>query len=178
MQFRSPAAKAPLGSMAGTTDQATPSLADRMYALRDRIVADPRFQRWAASFPLTRFTARRHARDLFDLCAGFVYSQILQACVQLRLFDALAERPLTRDEVAARIGLEGPATDRLLCAAHSLKLVGKRSGERWGLTLQSAALRGNPGALAMIEHHQMLYADLADPVGLLRGTVTEPQLST
>ena len=28
---------------------------------------------------------------------------------------------------------------------------------------------GNPGVAAMVEHHALLYADLADPVALLRG---------
>ena len=42
-------------------------------------------------FPLTRPIARRRARELFDLCAGFVYSQVLLACVRLRLFEILAE---------------------------------------------------------------------------------------
>jgi len=32
-----------------------------------------------------------------------------------------------------------------------------------------AALLGNPGVEAMIRHHGLLYADLADPVALLRG---------
>jgi demethylspheroidene O-methyltransferase len=32
-----------------------------------------------------------------------------------------------------------------------------------------AALAGNPGVAAMVEHHSMLYADLRDPVALLRG---------
>jgi demethylspheroidene O-methyltransferase len=40
-----------------------------------------------------------------------------------------------------------------------------------------AALRGNPGALVMIEHHAMVYADLADPVALLRGQMPETRLS-
>ena len=55
----------------------------------------PRFQRWAAAFPLTRPIAQRRARALFDLCAGFVYAQVLLACVQLRLFEILAEGPQT-----------------------------------------------------------------------------------
>ena len=42
---------------------------------RDRLLGDARFQRAAAAFPLTRPLARRRARDLFDLMAGFVYSR-------------------------------------------------------------------------------------------------------
>ena len=43
--------------------------------------------------------------DLFDLCAGFVYSQILLACVRLHLFEILAEGPLTVATLAGRTGL-------------------------------------------------------------------------
>ena len=43
------------------------SLADRIADWRNRMAASPGFQRWAGSFFLTRFIARRHARELFDL---------------------------------------------------------------------------------------------------------------
>ena len=36
-----------------------------------------------------------------------------------------------------------------------------------------AAMLGAPGVVAMIEHHAMLYADLRDPVALLRGEQPE-----
>ena len=61
--------------------------------VRDSLLSSRRFQRFAAAFPLTRPIARRRAAALFDLCAGFAYSQVLQACVQLRLFDALLDGP-------------------------------------------------------------------------------------
>ena len=69
------------------------SLADRLAGWRNRLVASPRFQRFAASFPLTRPIAQRQSQALFDLCAGFVYAQVLQACVQLDLFRILDEAP-------------------------------------------------------------------------------------
>jgi demethylspheroidene O-methyltransferase len=61
----------------------------RLRSLRNRLLASPGFQRWAAAFPLTRPVARRHTRELFDLVAGFVYSQVLAACVALDLFEDL-----------------------------------------------------------------------------------------
>ena len=63
---------------------------DRFRALRDGLAAKPGFRRWATRFPLTRPFARRRARALFDLCAGFVYTQVLLACVRLRVFAILA----------------------------------------------------------------------------------------
>lgn len=145
------------------------SWTDRYLAIRDRWLSSPRFQRWAAAFPITRPTARRRAKALFDVCAGFVYSQILFACVRLRLFDLLAAGPDTAASVAQRLNLPLASTERLLEAAASLRLVEKRAGDRFGLGPLGAALIGNPGVGAMIEHHRLLYADLRDPVGLLRG---------
>jgi demethylspheroidene O-methyltransferase len=143
--------------------------ADRWLATRDRLVSSERFQRWAASFPLTRPFARKRARELFDLCAGFVYSQVLLACVRLKLFDLLKASPLDAQALSARLGLPLDATARLLAAAASLRLVEQRSDGRYGLGVLGAALVGNPGVVAMIEHHSLLYADLRDPVALLRG---------
>ena len=145
------------------------SLQDRLLGFRDRMLADPGFQRFAGSFALTRPTARRQANALFDLCAGFVYSQILLACVRLKLFEQLAGGPLGPAELASHLSLPADATLRLLDAAVSLKLLQRRSGNRYGLGSLGAALLGNPGVADMIEHHVMLYGDLSDPVALLRG---------
>jgi demethylspheroidene O-methyltransferase len=145
------------------------SWSDRYLALRDRWLSNPRFQRWAAAFPLTRPTARNRARALFDVCAGFVYSQILFACVRLKLFDLLAVGPDTAVNIAAKLQLPLDSTERLLDAAVSLRLLDRRAGDRFGLGALGAALVGNPGVGAMVEHHSLLYADLHDPVGLLRG---------
>ncbi len=137
--------------------------------LRDRLVSRPDFRRWAAKFPLTRFVARRRTSELFDLCAGFVYSQILSASLDLRLFDVLAAGPLRVAEAAQRLGLAQDAAQRLLDAGVALRLVSRRGGGRYGLGALGAALVDNPGLVAMIAHHRLLYADLADPVTLLRG---------
>jgi demethylspheroidene O-methyltransferase len=153
------------------------SWSDHYLAIRDRWLSSPRFQRWAAAFPLTRPTARRRARALFDVCAGFVYSQILFACVRLRLFDLLAEAPQSAVSISERLNLPLASTERLLDAAVSLQLVDRRTEGRFGLGTLGAALIGNPAVGEMIEHHSLLYADLHDPVGLLRGDRRETELS-
>lgn len=140
-----------------------------MLAWRDRLLASEKFRRWAGSFVFTRPFARRRARDLFDVCAGFVYSQVLFACVRLRLFEILAAGPQSAAELSRLTGLEADALDRLLRAAISLGLVAPRSKGRFGLGHLGAAMVVNEGLVAMVEHHALFYQDLRDPVGLLRG---------
>jgi demethylspheroidene O-methyltransferase len=148
------------------------SLRDRVNALRDRLAAKPEFRDWAARFPLTRPVARRRARQLFDVVAGFVYSQILYACVRLKVFDLLHEAgPQTAAAMAPRLGLTEEAAARLLGGAVSLELLVRRADGRFALGPLGAAMIGNPGLTAMVEHHAMLYGDLADPLALLRGEV-------
>jgi demethylspheroidene O-methyltransferase len=153
-----------------TTVRPAPRLSwhDRLLGLRDMMLSNPRFQQYASSFVLTRPIARKRASALFDLCAGFVYSQILHGCVQLNLFETLARGPLGVEELAARLSLPPASMRLLLDAAVSLQLAQKRSGDRYGLGPQGAALLGKPGVIAMIRHHAMLYDDLKDPLGLLR----------
>jgi len=142
---------------------------DVLLRWRDRLIASAGFQRWASAFPLTRPIARRQAGALFDLCAGFVYTQILAACLHLRLFETLADGPLSVAELAYRHDLPETAMRRLLAAAAALKLLRRRGGaDRYGLDMLGAATLGNPGIAAMVGHHRLLYADLADPIALLR----------
>jgi len=145
------------------------SLFDALRRRRDRLLASAAFQRFAAAFFLTRPIARSRASALFDLCAGFVYSQVLYACVSLGLLRRLLERAQTPAELGPALGLPPERLDRLLAAAQSLGLVERRGGGRVGLGVLGAALLGNPGVEAMVQHHALLYADLADPVALLRG---------
>jgi demethylspheroidene O-methyltransferase len=143
----------------------------RLRTWRGRLVADPRFQKWAAASPLTRRVAERKARALFDLCAGFVYSQILRACVQLEVFELLRGGPRDLAWLAAEMRLTAPAASRLLAAATSLRLLRELPGDRFALDDLGAAMNGNPAIAAFVEHHDLLYEDLKDPVALLRGEI-------
>lgn len=150
---------------------------DGWRGLRDSLLSSRRFQRLAAAFPLTRPIARRRAADLFDLCAGFVYSQVLLACVRLDLFKQLRDGALPVAALATRASMSVDAMTTLLEAAASLRLLERRGRERYGLGPLGAAMLGNPGIAAMVEHHTSLYADLADPVTLLRGEPDERRLA-
>jgi demethylspheroidene O-methyltransferase len=149
-------------------------LTDPLRGMLDRVQSRAGFRRWAAAFPLTRPVARRRARALFDIVAGFVYSQVLFACVELRLFEMLAEGPQALPELARRLDLPEDGAARLLLAAASLRLVARRGADaagqpRFGLGALGTAMVDNAGLQAMVAHHGLLYRDLADPVALLRG---------
>ncbi len=57
----------------------------------------------------------------------------------------------------------------LLQAGAALRLLRRRRDGRYGLARKGAAILGVPGLEAMIRHHHAFYADMADPVALLRG---------
>ncbi|WP_246263455.1 acetylserotonin O-methyltransferase [Parasphingopyxis algicola] len=105
---------------------------------------------------------------MFDLVAGFAYSQTLYAFVESGLLDLMTAGPRTKTDITSHVGLSLEATERLLRAAASLKLAEPLGDGWWALGAEGAALSGNAGAIAMIRHHHLLYTDLVDPLGLLR----------
>jgi demethylspheroidene O-methyltransferase len=154
-----------------------PSLRDRLRAWRSTIIADARFRRLAARFPLTRPFARAATRELFSLCTGFVFSQVLAACVRLDLLGLLRAAPLAEATIAERLALPPEAARALLTAAEALGLLARRDDGRWALADLGAVAASDSGIRAMVLHHEALYADLADPVALLRGRRGETKLA-
>ena len=114
-----------------------------------RLVASPRFQAWAARFPLTRRSVRREGEALMRLVSGFVESQVLVALVELQVLEHLGERPLSEDALAEAAGLPPERARVLLTAAAALGIVRLRR-RRWRLTRRGAALIGVPGLTGMI----------------------------
>lgn len=114
--------------------------------------------------------ARRRVRAVYDLAAGFVYSAVLHACVELRAFEMLAAGPLPLAACAARLGLAPDPAARLVRAAVALKLLAWEGEGVVALGPHGAAVLGNPALGAMILHNAAFARDLQDPVALLRGT--------
>ncbi len=141
---------------------------ERLGDLRNRAVRDPGFRRFAKRLPLIRSRARRDSRALFDLMAGFVYTQTLLACTQAGVFETLKDGPKPLTALAEAAGLPEAGAERLMRAAAALDLVEARSGGRYALGPLGASLIGEPGLAAMIEHHRLLYDDLTDPLSVLR----------
>jgi demethylspheroidene O-methyltransferase len=143
-------------------------------ARRNRVFASPKFQHWAARLPIIRWIARSRANGAFDLLAGFAYSQVLRAYVEGGLFDILTDGPLGAGAIAGRMGLSESAALTLLRAGRPLMLSEEPAPDHWMLGEQGAVFASNPGVQAMVRHHRLLYADLADPLALLRTDRAEP----
>jgi demethylspheroidene O-methyltransferase len=88
--------------------------------------------------------------------------------VRLHLGALLMAGPQPLDRLAERLSMPIDSAARLLEAAVALRLAERRRDGCYRLGMLGAALEGNPGAAAMVEHHALFYADLKDPVALLR----------
>ncbi len=135
---------------------------------RNRLLADPKFLTFAQRFPFTRPVARAKSRELFNLLAGFSYSQVLYACVSLHVLEHVGQAGISIDDLGSKIGLDENKTSVLVRAAvaldilafdHSLVVLGA----------QGAALLGQPWIMRFVEHHKYFYRDLEDPVAMLQG---------
>ncbi|AHM03473.1 Hydroxyneurosporene methyltransferase [Roseibacterium elongatum DSM 19469] len=159
---------------ADQTDLSRPSLSDRIYGWRTALLRSRKFQKWAARTPFAARIAKKDGEALFDLVAGFIHAQVLQAFVILKLSDHLAHAPRSVQDLALRTQV--PASRmRVLCqAATSLGLMKRTRNGRYALGRLGAALPGIPGLEMMIAHHDVLYRDLMDPVVFFRdGSTTE-----
>lgn len=150
--------------------------ADRWRSFRNSLLASPRFQKFAVEFPLFRPIARRRSRALFDLLAGFTYSQVLYATVKLGLIDMLQGQPLSLTDLAARTGWPAARLETFLKASVSLEILEKTSSGAYTLGQHGAALAGNPWIAKFIAHHHLLYDDLADPLALFSGEKKDNKL--
>ncbi|MEO0937430.1 MAG: methyltransferase [Pseudomonadota bacterium] len=135
----------------------------------NRLIARPGFQSWASRFFLTRGRARRDGAALFDLVQGFVSSQVLMALVELDVFRRLRAGPMDPADMGRAVDIPADRMEITLQAGAALGLLKRRRDGRFALARKGAALMGVPGLPEMIRHHRAFYADLADPVALLRG---------
>ncbi|MEM7687091.1 MAG: methyltransferase dimerization domain-containing protein, partial [Pseudomonadota bacterium] len=149
---------------------------DQIQQWRLAKIASPDFQNWAAGFRLTRPFVRQDSAALFDLMAGFVYTQTLLACVELEILEALRHRARGVVDLANHADLPVQRMEVLCQSAAAVGLLVRKRDGTYRLGRLGAAALGVPGLAVMIRHHQVFYRDLADPVALLKGE-TEPELS-
>lgn len=145
-----------------------PGWRDRWARRVDRWMTSPAMNRWASANPLTRWLVRRRSLQLFDLMAGFVHSQVLLACVRLRVFEQVLDHPRTLDELAGHCRVPAAHLQRLLDSAVAIRLLEQRAEGRYGLGALGAPVASHAGIRDMVEHNATLYADLVDPLALLR----------
>ena len=150
---------------------------DRVRRWRDDLLANPKMQTLAVALPFLRPVANKRARQLFDLCIGFVHTQVVTACIELDVLEILGKGPKASSEIAMQTGLGDDAAERLLNAAVAVKLVVRMGDGRYRLGELGAAVRGAPGVVEIVRHNQVFYRDLADPVALLKGEKHDTELS-
>ena len=153
---------------AGGLRRAFGAIADAVESLLRRWLTPERLQRLSRS-RFGRPVARRSARDVFDVVAGFTHSQVLVACVRLGLLERLTTAAESCEDLAAGTGLGADRMSLLCDAAVAIGVLHRRHDGRYTTTIAGRAIQGDPGVLAMIEHNQLLYRDLVDPLALLRG---------
>lgn len=157
----------PLDLAALQPRNASTSFKDAWQARLERWYAHPGLYRWSLRNPLTRWLTRRRTRQLFDLMAGFVHSQVLLGCVRLDLFRSLHQAPADLNELSRRTGLAPAVLQRLLLSAVALGLLEHRSRGRFGLGPLGVPLAQHEGIGQMIEHNHLLYQDMQDPLQFL-----------
>ena len=108
-------------------------------------------------------------RRVQDLATGFRGAQVLFACVELGVFDAVAAGPATSAEVAAEVAADARAVELLLNAATALGLLHKAEGRfRMAPGAGELLVRGVPGAIVggieLQSAHYRRWGHLADAV--------------
>ena len=145
--------------------------------LRNRLVGSARFRDTAQKIPFIQLLASHQANELFQLCSGFIHSQVLLACVRLELFERLGGGPVDGGRLKAELGLDEAGGERLFAAATALELLETRGGGQVALGRVGAALNDNPGVIAMIRHHALLYEDLRSPDALFAGRLDTTRMA-
>lgn len=143
---------------------------DGIHQKIDDLMTRPGLYRMSISNPLTRWVTRRRTKQVFDLMSGFVHSQVLLSCVKLNIFSMVREAPATLEELSVRCKVPAPVLQRLILSAIALRLLDHRSQQRIGLGALGAPLAAHEGIRAMVEHNNLLYHDMADPLEFLRDT--------
>ena len=141
---------------------------ERFAAWFDDVLTRPGIYRWALSNPITRWFTKYRTRQVFNLMAGFVHTQVLLGCVRLNLLEQVRQSPKTLQELSTLTRVPAAGLQRLVQSAVSIGLLEQRSQQRYGLGPLGAPVVSHPGIQAMIEHNQLLYQDMLDPVAILQ----------
>ena len=143
---------------------------DRTYERISRWMMTPSGYQWALSNPLTRWVVKKRTQRVFELMAGFVHSQVVLACVRLHIFEILQRSPETLEDLAKHTQIPIASLQRLLQSAVALKLLRRLQADLYAIGPLGAPIAAHPGIQAMVEHNNLLYRDMLEPVEFLRET--------
>lgn len=156
--------------------RSTPERPARLHGWLNRLVASPGFQRFCTRVPGLSHLARHEGAALFGVMQGFVESQALMALVELGALERLARAPATAPALARALNIPAERLQVLLQAGAAMQLLKRRRDGRFALSPRGAAFLSMPALPALVRHHRVLYADLADPTAFFRGE-TQPELA-
>jgi demethylspheroidene O-methyltransferase len=143
-------------------------LLNRLYRLKVNLFASERFHNYISRIPVVKYLINYEGGRIYDIMAGFVYSQVLHSIVELDLLKYLMSGGKSISEISRFVDISEDRLRILLRGACALKLI-SHSKNRYWLSRMGSQIVGIPGLLEMISHNQLLYNDLQDPVGLLKG---------
>jgi SAM-dependent methyltransferase len=115
-------------------------------------------------------------QPIMELAAAFQRSRVLLTAWELDVFTVLAEEPRTSDEVAAAIGTDTRATDRLMNALCALGLLEKRARQFANSPLAARFLvKGRPDYAAGLGHTNNLWTTWSTLTDVVRTGASRPR---
>src|SRR5512135_662827 len=115
-------------------------------------------------------------QPILELATAFQRSRVLLSAWELDLFTVLADERRTSGEVAAAIGADGTATDRLMNALVALGLLDKRDGRFANGALSARYLvKGRPEFMAGLGHTNNLWDGWSPLTDVVRAGQGQPR---
>ena len=151
------------------------SLYKSYYRLKVKVFSSTKVHEAIARVPILRALISYEGNKIHEIMSGFVYSQILHLLIYLDIFQFLKTEGRSLDEVSKFLEIANERSLLLLRGGCALNLICYKRNKYW-LTRVGAQIVGVPGLMEMIQHNQILYRDLLDPVKLLHGR-SETELS-
>ena len=150
-------------------------LYESYYRFKVAIFSSTKVHDAIAKVPILRALISYEGNKIHEVMSGFVYSQILHLLINLGVFQFLKKEGRSLKEVSQFLELANERSLLLLRGGCALNLICYKRNKYW-LTRVGAQIVGVPGLMDMIQHNQILYRDLVDPVKLLQGK-SETELS-
>ena len=145
------------------------SLYKSYYRLKVKVFSSTKVHEAIAKVPILRALINYEGNKIHEIMSGFVYSQILHLLIYLDIFQFLKKEGRSLDEVSQFLEITNERSLLLLRGGCALNLICYKRKKYW-LTRVGAQIVGVPGLMDMIQHNQILYRDLLDPVKLLYGS--------